>query len=251
MGYVRYSMGYACSVLGEYDLALRFFQEADEFMKTDRGSLDIILLNVSRVYNILHDGENALEWILGAYDYAEGEVESFVALQKAEALILLGRLEEVEECMSLIHRQTLEDGGELGVAFYSYARGLYELALGNLGESFALLEEAYTYSEKFPYGNLTTQSLLALTRTEMIAAEKSSSADVSGTWMSRLEMHAERRNLPGVALYAALLKGEFLIQQNKEAKAERVLKEALDIYDSPGVKTLRDRIQSLLNELYV
>jgi tetratricopeptide (TPR) repeat protein len=254
IGAVRYYMGYACSVSGEYDLALRFFREADELIKTHRGTLDNILLNISRVYNILHDGENALEWIKGVYDCAEGEVDDFTAIQMAEALILLDRLDEVEECMNSIHRQTLEDGGELSVAFFNYITGRYELALGNLAEAFSLLEEAYSYSEKFPYGNLTTQTLLALTRAEMTSAERAISAefedDVSGPWMSRLEMHAERRNLPGVAMYAALLRGEFLFQQNQPSKAERVLQDALDNLDSPGVKILRDRIKALLNEIH-
>jgi hypothetical protein len=72
---------------------------------------------------------------------------------------------------------------------------------------------------------------------------------VPGKWLSKLETHAMERDLPGIRMYAALLKSEFYQNHGQLKDAHAVLVDALVITDSRGVATLRKRIKNRIQEI--
>jgi predicted RNA polymerase sigma factor len=69
--------------------------------------------------------------------------------------------------------------------------------------------------------------------------------------MVRLESHARKKDYPGIQMHAALMRAEFLAKQGRKEEAQEVLQDALDILDSPSVKTLRKKIKKMIDELCV
>ena len=69
--------------------------------------------------------------------------------------------------------------------------------------------------------------------------------------MVRLESHARKKDYPGIQMHAALLRAEFLAKQDRKNEAREVLQDALEILDSPMVKTLRIKIQKMLDDLVI
>ncbi|MHA2313285.1 MAG: tetratricopeptide repeat protein [Candidatus Thorarchaeota archaeon] len=252
IGNTTYFMGYACSVLGEYDLALKFFFRAAEIAESIQAPMYHILLNIGRVYNILGEGRKAVEWLQDANDHLGSEPSHFLHLHMAEALVLNRKLDEADRILNQAHKMVLESGRPTAIAWYEYARGVYLLELGDSQSGIDLLTSAFKYFEGFEYGNANSQILTALTKAEIQYIPESISdvgGEVSGPWMTKLEAHARRRNFPGVMIQAALLKAEYLEQQGRYVLAREILESALHITDSLSVKTLHTRVRNRLREL--
>ena len=93
--------------------------------------------------------------------------------------------------------------------------------------------------------------LIALTQSEIQLTDESTDDDTSGPWMVKLESHVRRKDYPGIRMHAALLRAQFLAKQGRNEEAKEVLYNALEILDSPTVKTLRSKIQKMLDDLII
>jgi hypothetical protein len=94
--------------------------------------------------------------------------------------------------------------------------------------------------------------LLDLARVEILIDNQSinrTKVAVPGKWLSKLETHALERGLPGIRMYAALLKSEFYQNHGQLKDAHAVLVDALDITNSLGVVTLKKRITGRIQEI--
>jgi hypothetical protein len=67
--------------------------------------------------------------------------------------------------------------------------------------------------------------------------------------MTKLDQHARENEFPGVMMQHALLKAEYQEMIGETEAAQLTLQDALTFTDSPGVKTLRERILKKLDEL--
>jgi len=92
--------------------------------------------------------------------------------------------------------------------------------------------------------------LLKLAACFLISSKRSSLDDIApGKWLSKLETFARERELPGIRMYAALLKAELYENNDQLGDAVATLKEGLTISDSLGVRTLRKRLSDRIQEL--
>ena len=97
-----------------------------------------------------------------------------------------------------------------------------------------------------------TSVLFDLARAEILLTKEST--DFTGTvtlgsWLLKLEKHASDHDLPGVKMQIALLKSDFYQDHGQLKDAHSILLDALNITDSPGVKTLRKKITEKVREL--
>jgi hypothetical protein len=135
---------------------------------------------------------------------------------------------------------------------YQYVSGLFELASDNHEAGFQMLIEALNEAERMDISILLNSILLSLTKAELATLKSSSSKisiDSTGPWMTRLGVHAREKNYPGIRMQHALLKAEYQEMIGEAEAAQLTLQDALTFTDSPGVKTLRNRIQERLQEL--
>ena len=126
------------------------------------------------------------------------------------------------------------------------------MATNNLETGFQSLAEALKEAERLSYQTFVNNILLELTKAEVRNFNKlqqGSTAESSGPWMTRFGIHAREKNYPGIMMLHALLKAEYQEMIGETEAAQLTLQDALTFTDSPGVKTLRERIMERLKDL--
>jgi tetratricopeptide (TPR) repeat protein len=238
--------------LGEYDLALGLLFKDFEVRSQISDDVQVTpALVVSRIYCTLEMPEQALDWLKAKAELHRLD-ESMLHSAAAVALILQGQLDDAARHLLSAHNGAMKSGDEQVLGDYLYAKGRYELAVGDLDIAVTTLEEALKLAE--PHFQIhVSLSLLALTRCEILkgldAPNPISDKHHSGPWMKRLEKHATEKDYPGIRMQHALLKASYQTQIDEHEMAHRTLEDALAITDSPGVKTLRRKIEQKLEEL--
>ncbi len=236
---------------GEYDMALESTFAAVELYYHDFGPSGGGSGAISSILHDIGDGKQALYWANEGFRFTGGKGGPGLHGIKSNALVLLGRLDEADTHLNQQHKLSLASAIEEDAADYQYSRGLHELKSGNPQVAIDSLEQALIIYEQLNIQIAINRCLIAMTQAEIQLADESSKDDSSGPWMVRLESHARKRNYPGIQMHAALLRADFLVKQCRKPEAREVLQDALDILDSPTVKTLRTRIQKMLDDLIV
>ncbi|MFX0055378.1 MAG: tetratricopeptide repeat protein [Candidatus Hermodarchaeota archaeon] len=238
--------------LGEYDLALSFLFK--DFEAKSRFSDDVQVtpaLIVSRIYCTLEMSEQALEWLEAKAELHRLD-ESVLHAAAANAFVLKGQLKNAARHLVLARNGAMKSGDDQVMGDYLYAKGLYELADGDLNNAEATLEQALNLADP-QFQIHVNMGLMALTRCEILKGLDTpipgSDKENSGPWMKRLEKHAVEKDYPGVQIQHAILKASYQTQIGEHKMAQTTLKNALAISDSPGVKTLRRKIEQKLEEL--
>jgi ATP/maltotriose-dependent transcriptional regulator MalT len=172
---------------------------------------------------------------------------------KAWSLALQDRTDEAEKLMETVYPMLMKAGVEVHLLNYYHISGVVELRKGNLLAAMERLTKAWEMALRLPRGTNQNRILLDLARVEIALGGQSTDAsiDVPGEWLSKLEAFAEEKNLPGLRMYAALLKSEFYMKHNQLKDAIETLQNAQSITESPGVKTLRGRISSQIEKISV
>jgi tetratricopeptide (TPR) repeat protein len=237
----------AFETAGEYDLAISSHLEVRKIV----GESDWTSQMLSRIYASLGDGQKALQEI---NQYIENEETSNIPAwyRRARALALLNRVEEAERDLNTVHGQMMKTGSDIFLGSYYHTSGVIEIAKGNYLAALDILEKCWEISERVPRVLNQNYVLLDLARVELQLAKESADTTRSftpGRWLSKLEKHASDRDLPGIRMQAVLLKSEFYQLHGQLKDAHAILVDALNITDSPGVRTLRKRISNRINEL--
>ena len=246
IGETLHSVGLVYEILGEYDLAVPSQLECINEVGTT-GS-EIIFAILSRLYAVLGDGQKSLEWAERSLEDKELELGY---LRKARALLILDRLDEAEALLEIAGRKILRTGYESYLSRYHFVSGLLEMARSEFVNAKGTLEQAYEIlypKERLVYMN---EILIALATVELalFKQSKTSGEVISGSWLSNLENHSRSYDLPGIAMQAALLRSEVFKSQGQLQDAYETLQRALELSDSPGVKTLRKRITNRIQEI--
>jgi tetratricopeptide (TPR) repeat protein len=248
-------MAWIYLILGEYDLALAFYDES----RTLSASLDEVsdrhAVTISHIYCDLDDPRQALDWAEWALEWhmnQGSEGDSWTHLAIARALTLLGRFDEATEHLDTGKEMAYRSGQEREIAFYYLVSGIHEIYTGNPASAIESIRGALEICERTSTQLYVNRSLLALTRAEieLYKLERSDeTSNSSGVWMTYLEDTARERNLPGLMIQHALLKAEFLLLQRRISDARNTLIDALDIYHSPGVRSLKNQVLKKIQEI--
>ncbi|MFX1261903.1 MAG: tetratricopeptide repeat protein [Promethearchaeota archaeon] len=252
---------YLCEVLndyaivfeakGEFDLAISSHFEVLKIMG-DLRQFDTSWILLARNYAELGDGHQALEWINRGLESCGPLDTPTMYSVKAWALALLDRIEEAEETLEIAHSLTIKSGLEVHLQNHYHFSGVVDLKKGNLLDALGLFERAWEIAGRSLDITAMNRVLLDLARVEILIDNQSTNRTkvvVPGKWLSKLETHAMERDLPGIRMYAALLKSEFYQKHGQVKDAIATLEDALGITDSLGVETLRKRITERITEL--
>ncbi len=248
-------MGWVSVILGEYDLAIAFYDEA----RTLSTSLDEVsdrhAVTLSHICSDLNDAQQALDWAQWALEWhmnqgSEGDTWTHSAM--ARALTLLGRLDEAALHLDTSREMAFRSGQEREIAFFYLVSGLHEIFSGQPASAIETLRSALEICERTKTQEYMNRVLLALVRGEIELFKQSGgdeTSDTSGQWMTYLEDIARSKKLPGILIQHALLKAEFLLAQGKTSESRKTLIVALDIHDSPGVRSLQKQVLTKIREI--
>lgn len=255
------NMGLMHTIIGEYDLAVEFYLEADRISEASTQGRLARAFVFTRIYCGIDLPEDAMEWMKNFTDCEDltptflenlpGLGRTFLSLAVARILIQLKRLEGVSQLLDRTHKLVLESGQDRNLMVYNYVNGLFEVAIGNLNTGLQSMADALTEAERMEFQAHVNDILLSLAKTELKHFDRLGSGETesSGPWMIRLGLHAKERNYSGIRMQHALLKAEYQEQIGESEAALLTLQDALTFTDSLGVKTLRDRILKRLDEL--
>jgi len=240
-----YSLAYEVS--GEYDLALSSQFEGQGIY--NKGGMELPYGITSRIYAEMGNGQASLEWANKAIELNPSF--NLLHLRKAQALILLNRLDEAEEVLGTACKLSLQTGHDRDISRYNLALGQFEMAKGNLLSAKECLEQAYEISSRMRDGTTLNEVMVSLAKLELSQFKQSKTGTVAGPgkWMTALEHLAKTQDLPGIAMQVAIFKSELFQSQGQLKDALETLQRSLEISDSPGVKTLRQRIATKIQEL--
>lgn len=249
MSLARNYLGLIYRVRGEYDMALKCQFSAIEAHDTKPSTT--LSAAISVIYSDIEDGNQALRWANKSFRIAGGKGDFLMHRAMSLALIVLGRFEDADHHLNILHKLSLESAYENDQATYLHIRGFHELKSGNPQAAINILEQALLIFEFLNIQAGINQILIALTQAEIQLASEFGADDSSGPWMVRLESHARKRDYPGIQMHAALFRAEFYVKRDRMKEAQEVLQDALNILDSPSVKSLRKKIKDFIEELYV
>jgi tetratricopeptide (TPR) repeat protein len=236
---------------GEFDLAISSHFEVLKIMG-DLRQFDTSWILLARNYATLGDGHQALEWINRGLESCGPLDTPTMYSVKAWALALLDRIEEAEETLEIAHSLTIKSGLEVHLQNHYHFSGVVDLKKGNLLDALGLFEKAWEIAGRSLIVTAKNRVLLDLARVEILIDSQPKDRTivaVPGKWLSKLETHAMERGLPGIRMYAALLKSEFYQKHGQYKDALGTLHEGLKITDSLGVETLRKRINARIREV--
>ncbi|MFX1367871.1 MAG: hypothetical protein ACFFAY_04660 [Promethearchaeota archaeon] len=251
-------MGRISEALGEYDLAIECYESSLEKygfpdMELYREIIDSPTFCIARIYCELGNGDVALELIDSIFDLV-GPVAAdipYLHSQRAEALIHLKRTREATTHLEIGQKGALKSGAEGYVALNDLAAAYFELTQGNPLAAIQLLVPWYNLFLKTPAAIYNNRFLLGLTRAEIAANLAGVWIEASEEWMNKLENHAKEKQLPGIIMQHALLKAEYLMSQEQNEEAIKILQDALLDEHSDTTRTLYERIQKKLEELQI
>ena len=239
--------GIVYEIAGEYDLAISCHREVIGLIGENFWTSTIL----SRIYAFLGQEQRALDEI-NQYIERTGTPEfPSWGLARARSLALLNRVEEAERDLESIQAQLMRIGSEAHLTIFDHVSGMIEMARGNYSTATDILEKCMDASEVISHSE-RNYILLNLAKSELILAQEhpnTSGMATPGKWLSKLERYAWDRDLPGIKMQAALLKSEFYQQNGQLKDALVTLMDSLSITDSPGVATLRKRINSRIQEI--
>ncbi|MFW9850251.1 MAG: hypothetical protein ACFFF4_14030, partial [Candidatus Thorarchaeota archaeon] len=243
------SLAIVARIRGEYDLALQSIFRAREMLVDAGVWTGFTALNCSRVYYSMQDGSQALLWARTTSEEMGDSGAIVSVFERTRALILFGRLSDASSELKTANELVLKDSREEYFGQYKYVTGLLEVAEGKTLEGISSLEEALNIFEQTFNEGLVVPCLVDLAKAEVKNYDIGGDLDTSGPWMAKLEQRARERDYPGILMEHALLKAEFQMKQGTPEAARKTLSDALNIYDSPSVKTLRTRILGRIQEI--
>jgi tetratricopeptide (TPR) repeat protein len=248
-------MGWAAGILGEYDLALAFYDEVRMLSASMDELSDRHAMVLSLICSDLDDAQQALDWAEWALEWhmnhgSEGDTWTHLAL--AWAFILLGRLDEAENHLDISKGTAFHSGQEREIAFFYFVSGVHETVSGEPARAIETLRGALEIWERIKTQEYMNRTLLALVRAEIESFKQvggDDTSDSSGQWMTYLEDSARSKNLPGILIQHSLLKADFQLSQGRINDARITLVAALDIYNSPGVRSLQNQVLEKIKEI--
>ncbi len=255
MAAVLIEMGYVSVILGEFDLALKYLQRGTSVYSPQEGPTDQHAVALSLIEFDLGNFDESLTWAKWALEKhqdvgSEGNVWTLCAMTLA--LAALDRLEEASFRLDAARKLAYESGQEPDMAFYYYASGSYEVGLGNLGTGLQLVEDALVIFERQGDRAFVNRCLHTLAQLELKLLKERDGKPIappSRSWMRRLELHGRDNQLPGFIIQHALLESDFWLMENNPEAAMETLVRAIEYGRSPGVKTLKEKVERKLKQI--
>ncbi|MFW9849979.1 MAG: hypothetical protein ACFFF4_12650 [Candidatus Thorarchaeota archaeon] len=237
-------------IKGEYDHALECLFESMQLRESLGLDNWIVPTNVAWIYSTIGDHKAALEWS----EYALlticmcDNLLGYPHLQRARALINVGRTKDAIQHLDLALKYALKEGDERLMKLFDVTMTLLQRAEGDI-DSALLNLEGYMHTDYPTLNNFDlNEYLLLLAETEVFAFEPNddnSSLEYAGPWMERLEERARDKKLAGILGLALILKARLRLKQNRRAAARYLLDEVHQMGQIHNMDFLSERAVTL------
>ena len=249
-------MGLIFEVRGEYDAAVKSYEEALELRERTHPGLSPRYLPsiLSRTFRKMGHVEESLEWakialtskpMLSTLPSIGLQVSG--NLNMAAALALLGRVEEAKSYCDIGSELVLNSGLESWLSGLYVCRGLIERAEGKLTDALENFQNALEIVERLQNPIRINDCLFLLAETEIQYHFDTRKGDgiLALHWISVMEEMARRKNLPGVLGLSLLLKARVQFLDGYNDTALIIIDQVRELSKNPGTRFLRDRIEVL------
>ncbi len=259
LGLVHGELGHIMGLRGELDAAIDYQLE----MGSIKEAIGLPVGNhnavIASYYNMMGNGRKALKFTELAVEWQDisAHLTRFVPFphtQKAWALINLGRINEAKDELHK-SKEFVPKTGDLCMHIYSkLVEGILEKVEGNHDSAVQVFEEVLRSQEQDPFPLWQNICLLNLVEIEIEKQSPESidpTADSSGPWMERLDEHARKNDLPGIAARSLILKASLRKKQGRHDEVQSLLKEVLKTAESPSMRYLKNIIASTFPDVIV
>jgi tetratricopeptide (TPR) repeat protein len=256
IGRVQHQLGHVMGIRGELDAAIKGQVE----YKLIRESLGLTTYWIDAViafyYNQVGDGERAYELAKAVFDLGSSVIRhfSYLRLQLTWALINLGRFDEAKVELAASQAIARRTGDSRELMWSKLVEGVLDKVEKRFDSSIQCFHDVLKIVEELPapvVQNICYINLVEI-ETEMLTDESlDEKSETSGYWMQKLLEHAEKKNLPGVAARALLLKAELRRKQKLFDEVRKILKEVQEIAKTPSMNYLNDLALSKFPEFII
>ncbi|MHA3962104.1 MAG: tetratricopeptide repeat protein [Candidatus Thorarchaeota archaeon SMTZ1-45] len=256
IGNVKSELGHIMGIRGEYNTAVENNLEDAEIARSLSCPAALAYAVVASYLNQSGNGEEALERARVSIDLLESSprIAPYAHTQMAYAWINLQRYDEAKAELAIAQKLVTKSGDSLQLLWHRLVEGILDKAEGRFDSAIECFSEVMKHLEEDPVPLYQNICLLNLTDIEIARLSKDSLDKVtvsSGPWMRKLEEHAEKNDLPGIAAQSLLLKAKLLQKQGLFDEVRKIIKEVHKTAETPSMKYLNDIAISMFPDIIV
>ena len=233
------------AIRGEYDQAIEDNISIITLRQSMGRPIGPYAIVLSTLYNAIQNGGAGLEWS----KMAEAETQLThlprATLNRAWALILLGKTTEAKNVIDEVKESVLKSGLESHLAALYLVSGVLEHEDGDYFSAESSLKDAleiYTRRGSLMSRNICLH-LLANTEVQNAKSVTNGSIPGIGPWLMLLEENASFEDSPGIMGQALLLKSEILLLQDRPEESRTVLQRLRKLVDDSNLEFLNPSIE--------
>jgi tetratricopeptide (TPR) repeat protein len=267
VGKIQRELGLMKQFRGEFDAAMEYeldWKRIADSIGRDSWSADSL---IACMYNQYGKGKEAYRLAKTAVDFADHSSGdrwlSRPHMELAWAYINLGKYDKAEEELAIAHKIATRSGSSGRMMWIELVEGILDKAEGNfdnaalifkkvLGDLYNnLIQNIFLFNLNSLIQNVCLLNLTEIEIELLTDDSLNKNSDSAGPWMTKLEEHAKKNDLPGIAARALLLKAELRRKQGRFDDMRTLLKQVQETAKSPSMKYLNDLAISMFPDIIV
>jgi len=245
-------LGHVAMARGEFNLSVHYHIKRFEIAKQLGWPLYERGPRIAFLYNMMGNGVRALDLITSHRIELHSDEDPFVLLQEAWAMVNLGNVNDAEPLILKAKGIILKNHDEVRLGLVYLIEGLMEKAQQDFANAMFTVERALDIFERNYNRAFINLSLIHLCDIEIETFDydkRGKKVELSGPWMTKLEEHVEKNDLPAIGGHLKLLKAKFLYKQAQFKKSEKLVTEVRKISKSQSMEYLDDVAKVLIPEM--
>jgi len=252
---IAQELGHIMAFRGELNAAVDYQLECCTIRESKGYPISGMPALVALNYNMMGDGEKALEYANAAIEQV-GIYKSSVLLhsQKAWALINLDRTDEAKDELEKTKRLAMKSGDIASLLISQMVEGILDKAENDDDSAAQNFEEVFRARERAILNWWEVTCLLNLVDIEIGGLRPKLldiDAESSGLWMQKLEEYVKETDVPGIAARSLLLKAKLRQKQGRHDEVRSLLREVLKSAESSSMRYLKDIVASTFPDVIV
>jgi tetratricopeptide (TPR) repeat protein len=240
-------LGRIMMLRGEYDLALDYLLEYHQVTKTINHPAAYTTYSIAFLYNILHQGKEALAFLKRAEGRTDGKKRHLAEyhLQLAYSYMNIGNKIHAYSHLDVGKQLAVQSGIQGALHMHQLLEGIFEKLSGDLPSAKNTLENLY---DIFGDQNHIHKNL-CLFHLADIELESASIREIDGaSWLRKFENHVNEKEYPGFIAQVKMLKAKQYRMSGKQKESWRLINEVLELANKPSMFYLRNMMYSLIPE---
>ncbi len=256
VGLVQHQLGHILGFRGEMDAAIEYHFEYRAIREASGIRHETMNPVIAFFYNQFGNGQQAYSLAKTVHNLigSKSRQLAYGYAQLAWALINLDRCEDAKTELATAHEFAMKSGDSIQLLWVRLVEAVLEKEEQNYDIATMIFREVSNIVEETPAPVIQNVCLINLTEIEIDTLTEESlneNLDSSGSWMKKLTEHAEKKDLPGVAARAMLLKAKLRQRQKQYDEVRKLLKEVHETAQAPSMKYLNDLAISMFPDIII